>query len=405
MKKEKHENQNLSDKTKILTKLKLINLFKYLVYFLDRILCIFIKKPKKDLNAKKQVLILANLGLGDAMNFLSVAEKYRKAYPKDKYEITLYVSNHLDELMKKETDFDNVELVPFNQIVTDIKKRINLIKKIRKTYYTAVIDIMGVTGCTPSMYLMASAVAEEKISIINKAYSICPKFFYKRIYTKLIEINNKKITNIEYYHYLANELFNIKDDTIKFHKIKEIDLKIDLPKEYYIVYPSASLDKKKWEYEKYAELIEKIYVKTKLPVVFCGTNSDIKDVEEVTKNIKTAKYINILGKTSVLEFIEVIRRAKFVITNDTGAYHIALGLEVPVSIITGGYTYDRFVTYNFKNNPYKKPYIITNKRECFNCNSNCKYLEKGQEKWPCLQAVTVDYAWKIVEKMIDDIKE
>ena len=47
MKKEKHENQNLSDKTKILTKLKLINLFKYLVYFLDRILCIFIKKPKK----------------------------------------------------------------------------------------------------------------------------------------------------------------------------------------------------------------------------------------------------------------------------------------------------------------------------------------------------------------------
>ena len=403
MKKEKHENQNLSDKTKILTKLKLINLFKYLVYFLDRILCIFIKKPKKDLNSKKQVLILANLGLGDAMNFLSVAEKYRKAYPKDKYEITLYVSNHLDELMKKETDFDNVELVPFNQIVTDIKKRINLIKKIRKTYYTTVIDIMGVTGCTPSMYLMASAVAEEKISIINKAYSICPKFFYKRIYTKLIEINNKKITNIEYYHYLANELFNIKDDTIKFHKIKEIDLKIDLPKEYYIVYPSASLDKKKWEYEKYAELIEKIYVKTKLPVVFCGTNSDIKDVEEVTKNIKTAKYINILGKTSVLEFIEVIRRAKFVITNDTGAYHIALGLEVPVSIITGGYTYDGFVTYNFKNNPYKKPYIITNKRECFNCNSNCKYLEKGQEKWPCLQAVTVDYAWKIVEKMIDDI--
>src|SRR5699024_1808477 len=199
-----------------------------------------------------------------------------------------------------------------------------LIKKIRKTYYTTVIDIMGVTGCTPSMYLMAIAAAKEKISIINKAYSICPKFFYKRIYTKLIEINNKKITNIEYYHYLANELFNIKEDTIKFHKIKEIDLNIDLPKEYYIVYPSASLDKKKWEYEKYAELIEKIYVKTKLPVVFCGTNSDIKDVEEVTKNIKTAKYINILGKTSVLEFIEVIRRAKFVITNDTGAYHIAL---------------------------------------------------------------------------------
>jgi len=33
--------------------------------------------------------------------------------------------------------------------------------------------------------------------------------------------------------------------------------------------------------------------------------------------------------------------------------------------------------------------------------SNCKYLKDGQEKWPCLHAVTVVYAWNIVEKMID----
>lgn len=42
MKKEKHENQNLSDKTKTLTKLKLINISKYLMYILDKIICLFI---------------------------------------------------------------------------------------------------------------------------------------------------------------------------------------------------------------------------------------------------------------------------------------------------------------------------------------------------------------------------
>ena len=406
MKKEKHENQELSEKTAILTKLKLINLAKYLVYFFDRIICLFSgKKTKNDDTNKKRVLILANLGLGDAMNFLSVADKYRNAYPKEEFEITLWVSNNLDELMRMETKFDKVELVPFNQITTDIKKRIALIKKIREYKYGAVIDVMGATGCTPSMYLMASSIANEKITIINNAYSICPQFFTKRVYTKLVEINDKKITNIEYYHYLVNEILGIKDDEIKFHKIKEIKLNLDLPEEYYIVFPSASLDKKKWEYEKYGELIEEIYEKTKLPVVFCGTNSDLIDVNEVIKNIKNAKYINCLGKSSVVEFIEIIRRAKFVITNDTGAYHIALSLEVPVSIITGGYTYDGFVAYNFKNNKYKKPYIITKQRECFNCNSNCKYLENEQVKWPCLQAVTTDYAWSIVKKMIDDIQD
>lgn len=405
MKKEKHENQELLEKQKILNKLKIINVFKYLMYIFDRIVCMFIKKSKKDESGKKQVLILANLGLGDAMNFLSVSEKYRKAYPKDNYEITLYVSNHLDELIKRETEIDNVELVPFNQITTDLKKRINLIKKIRKRYYDVVIDIMGATGCTPSVYLMACTVSNERISIVNRAYSICPQFFTKRIYTKLIEINDEKITNIEYYHYLANEILNMEDEEIIFHKIKPVELKLKLPKEYYIVFPSASLDIKKWEYEKYGQLIDRIYEKTKLPVVFCGTNTDEKDVKEVIKNVKQGEYVNVLGKSSIVEFIEIIRRAKFVITNDTGAYHIALNMEVPVSIITGGYTYDGFVAYNFKGNKYKKPYIITDKRECFNCNSNCKFLNADQEKWPCLQSVTIDYAWDIVQRMIEDINK
>ena len=269
MKKEKHENQELSEKTAILTKLKLINLVKYLVYFFDRIVCLFSgKKTKNDSTNKKKVLILANLGLGDAMNFLSVADKYRKAYPKEEFEITLRVSNHLDELMRMETEFDKVELVPFNQITTDIKKRIALIKKIREYKYDVVIDVMGATGCTPSMYLMASSIANEKITIINNAYSICPKFFTKRVYTKLVEINDKKITNIEYYHYLVNEILGIKDDEIKFHKVKEIKLNLDLPEEYYIVFPSASLDKKKWEYEKYGELIEKIMKKQNCQLYF-----------------------------------------------------------------------------------------------------------------------------------------
>ena len=131
MKKEKHENQEISEKTAILKKLKLINLAKYLMYYFDRTICLFNKSKKQnDVNNKKKVLILANLGLGDAMNFLSVADKYRKAYPKEEFEITLWVANHLDELMKMETEFDKVELVPFNQITTDIKKRIALIKKI-----------------------------------------------------------------------------------------------------------------------------------------------------------------------------------------------------------------------------------------------------------------------------------
>ena len=402
MKYQKHENQIFAKLNLILQKVKILNIFKYIIYYFDRIICVFFKTQKKGKNKKKQILLLANLGLGDAIIYLSVANKYRQMYPKDKYEITMYVGNHLDKLFIQETDFDNVELISFNEITLNLIRRIKLIKKIREKYYDIVIDPMGVTGCTPSLYLMASCCAEKKISIINNAYSICPQFFREKVYTKLIEVDKKEITNIEYYYYLINKLLKTKDETIEFYEIKNTDLKIKLPENFYIVFPSASTDIKKWEFEKYGQLIDKIYNKTKMPVIFCGTNTDRRDVEEVIKNIKTAKYINLLGKSSVMEFIEIIKRAKFVISNDTSAFHIALSQQVSVAIIAGGYTYSGFVTYDFKGNTYKKPYIIVDKRDCFNCNCNCKYLEKNQKKWPCLEAITVDYAWNIVNKMIDE---
>ena len=50
---------------------------------------------------------------------------------------------------------------------------------------------------------------------------------------------------------------------------------------------------------------------------------------------------------------------------------------------------------------YKKPYIVVSKRECFDCHNNCPYIG-NKTVWPCLEDITVDYAWKIIEKMVED---
>jgi hypothetical protein len=33
--------------------------------------------------------------------------------------------------------------------------------------------------------------------------------------------------------------------------------------------------------------------------------------------------------------------------------------------------------------------------------NNCNVIANGDKTWPCLDKVTTDYAWKIIEKMID----
>jgi len=82
------------------------------------------------------------------MNFLSVADKYRKAYPKEEFEITLWVSNHLEFIASPSPKFANIKtfflLVLSFLVFFPLNKHTILSKKYTK-YLTKFINfIMGI---------------------------------------------------------------------------------------------------------------------------------------------------------------------------------------------------------------------------------------------------------------------
>lgn len=382
---------------------------KVLLYFTDALLLLFIRKPKYNKRKKKEVLVIYNYAFGDGIIWLCSARQLRKIYPKDKYNITLICQKGIHSLYENEKIFDNV--IPFNLTGATFnpKVRFNLFKLLREKYYDIILDPIGVAECTTNVFMSRALVAKEKITILDKTLDkyLCPKWVYNRVYNKIIEVNDKNLSLIEFYAEFIRGLGD-KNFEVKLEKIKINNFNIKLPKKYFIVFPSASTMLKRWPIERYAELIKRIYEKTKLPILFCGTGSDlnsINELKELIKNYNILQY-DFVNKTSLLEFIEVVKRAEFVITNDTSTYHIAVVNQVPVTIITGGYTYNRYVEYNFKNmNKYLKPYIVTNNSKCFNCDNNCKFLKSSDTTWPCLNDITINDAWKTVSKMIDDIKK
>ena len=169
----KKSNSEFLAKIQFLNISKLLLVIKYLFYYLDNFFLLFVKKSRV-VGKKKKVLIMANLGLGDAINFLSVIDKYRNFYSKKEYEITLLISNGFFSLFEKESDFDKIVSVNFNSGVTNLIDRYKLIQLVNRDYYDVLIDIMGATGAAINVYLSHVANAKEKITIRNKAYSICP---------------------------------------------------------------------------------------------------------------------------------------------------------------------------------------------------------------------------------------
>lgn len=389
---------NLCQRFPFLRKLKV------LLYFADWFLLLFIKKPKYTKRNKKEIFVIYNYAFGDGIIWLCSARKLRELYPTSQYKITLICQKGIHSLYENENIFD--EVIPFNltKATFNLKIRFQLFQLLRKKYYDIVLDPIGVAECTTNVFMCRALVSKEKITILDKTLNkyLCPKWLYNKVYTKIIEVKTKNLSLLEFYAEFIRGL-GIKNFEVEFTKIKVKNFKIKLPKEYFIVFPSASTQLKRWPVERYAEIIKKVYNKTKLPILFCGTSSDIDSISALKELIKDIPQYDMVNKTTLLEFIEIVKRAKFVITNDTSTYHIAVTNEVPVTIITGGYTYDRYVKYQFKNeNKHLKPYIVVNHAKCFNCDNNCAYLKNGDTVWPCLNKISVNDAWKVISKMIDE---
>ena len=398
-KKNKYLNNTFINLYSLLQKNLNMKKMKSIMYFVDRILMIFVKKPKYIQNQKKRVLIIFNLALGDGVVFLNAISKIRKEYPKDKYILNLTCQKGLESIYEEINIFDEVIPINYTKSTINIIERLKSIKILNKYYYDLILDPIGANECFTNVLMTRNIFAKSKIGAIIETYDIiCPKHILKKTYNDLKIIKTKSL--IEQYYEFFYEKYNIT-----FCKLPMKKNNLQLPKEYYLVFPSASMELKRYPAERYAEIIKKIYQKTKLPLIFCGTNVDKYAYQELLKLIPHIPVIDIVGKTSLLEFIDVIDKAKFVITNDTSTYHIAVICETPVAIITGGYTYDRYVTYEFKDcNKYKRPYVIVDKMDCFNCINNCNKITKNDKLWPCLDKIKVDYAWNIIEKMIEKEK-
>jgi heptosyltransferase I len=101
---------------------------------------------------------------------------------------------------------------------------------------------------------------------------------------------------------------------------------------YVVMVPASSDRDKCWPADRFAAVADRIATDYGLAVVACGTRGEepvIKDLQGISR----ARVVNLAGRTSLAELVSLLRRARLVISNDTGPGHIAAGLGVPLVML------------------------------------------------------------------------
>ncbi|MBY0425980.1 MAG: glycosyltransferase family 9 protein, partial [Cytophagales bacterium] len=113
----------------------------------------------------------------------------------------------------------------------------------------------------------------------------------------------------------------------------------DFGYEFIVINVNASdlLLERRWPASYYAELLDRLVINYSFPVLLIGSKGEREYVNSVLSQCKTKsdKIINLAGRTSLGDLIYILGKAKLVITNDSGPFHLSVANKVPTLSLWG----------------------------------------------------------------------
>lgn len=159
----------------------------------------------------------------------------------------------------------------------------------------------------------------------------------------------------------------------------------ELPEHYLVMAPSAGKPANRWPAGRFGQLAARL----DLPTVVIGGAGETEIAAEVVQHAK-GKAISLAGRTNLIELMAVLKRAAFMVANDTGPMHLAVALGVPVFAIFGP-------ANPVRTGPYDPAHtVIRQEIDCAPC-----YRWQPCAHWRCLLDLSVDMVHAAIKRKIN----
>jgi 3-deoxy-D-manno-octulosonic-acid transferase/heptosyltransferase-1 len=284
------------------------------------------------------VLIVKLSAIGDVIHTLPSLSALRGLYPDA--HITWVVEEAAADLVKNHPYLDAVLISRRKSWSKDfqggkfkqpLKEISSFIKTLRQRPYDLVIDFHGLFKSSIIVFLSRG---KRKLGY-NSLQELSGLFLNE----KIPEDMNKHAVDryLDFPHYLGAKI-NSAEFVLPYDMEAETRVKILLDKynledkKFVAINPIAYWETKLWNNEKFAKLADLIDNRLKMKVVFTG--SEKEPIEKII-SLMTSKSLNLGGATTLLDLAYLYKKARIVITTDSGPMHLAAAVETPVIALFG----------------------------------------------------------------------
>jgi len=239
-----------------------------------------------------------------------------------------------------------------------------------------------------------------KSALKKKSFSFYKLNIEKYIYTSL-KLNILPKVHIVDRYLKTVESFGVKNDGagLDYFISKEEETKReDIPASHSAGFVAcvigAALGTKQWPVHKWKEFC----LQLNHPVILLGGPEDVTAGNEIAA-IDDVKVYNACGKFKLNESADLVRKAKLVVTNDTGLMHIAAAYKKPIISLWGNTVPSFGMTPYYGVSMVPHTMVQVNKLWCRPC-SKIGYKKCPLGHFKCMEKIEVEQGLQIVKQSL-----
>ena len=179
-------------------------------------------------------------------------------------------------------------------------------------------------------------------------------------------------------------------------KLKQINPSINENKKIILVNPNASklISIRKWPLENYAKLVKKLVQDQNICVAITGVASEKPDAEYIVNYVKNQRVLDLTGKTTLRELVNLFNIGSVLITNDSGPAHFASLTDIHIIIFFGPETPELYKPLSgnctvMYSNYACSPCVSAYNQRLSPCNNNL-----------CLKSIDMERVYQAVKKVV-----
>lgn len=280
---------------------------------------------------KYKVLVIAPAWVGDVVMSQTLFKLLKQRYAQQ-LVLDVFASPFAHEMLLRMPEVNRVITNPFTHGKLALWQRLKLSVKFRHEKYDQVFVLpnsfkSALTTIFSGIKTRTGFVGEARYILLNDIYRLNKHKLPRMIdrFCALLD-HGSAVKNIPQPQLSCN-----RENQQKLAN----KLSIDLTKPIIALCPAAEFGPaKRWPAVHFAALADTL-TRDGYQIILLGTNSDANIANEIISLAKINTIINATGKTSLVDAVDLIGLAKYVVSNDSGLMHIACAVGSNVVVIYG----------------------------------------------------------------------